>query len=200
MKEYITIRDNKITGYFKGNTKPDGAIEVSGFSGNIGEPITYYDQTTWERYSDLYLYKNNIKDIPEGYKLNDNEDSIVEMSTIEKIVNGVESCPKGYKLNDDNTAIDPMTYDEKVSAGLLTESEALNKKQQDTKAKVTALIDSVTWRVQRYQTQTMLDVETSDTKESIKIILQYMQNLRDVNKQNAFSENPDNIKWPELSA
>lgn len=59
-----------------------------------------------------------------------------------------------------------------------------------------ALIDGIEWRIQRYQQQSALGVETTDSTESYAAILAYMQALRDITKQDGF---PQSVVFPELT-
>lgn len=44
-------------------------------------------------------------------------------------------------------------------------------------------INNISWRVERYNTQKALEIETSDSEETYFSILRYMQYLRDYDKQ-----------------
>lgn len=66
--EYITVKDGKIAGHFNGETLPKGAYEVNGFMGYVGEPVTFYNQETWERLSQKELYLKGLLEVPAGYK------------------------------------------------------------------------------------------------------------------------------------
>jgi len=58
-----------------------------------------------------------------------------------------------------------------------------------------SLIDKVEWRIQRYQQQIALGVETNDSQEYYGKLLAYVQALRDVPKQSGF---PSDVVFPEL--
>lgn len=63
-------------------------------------------------------------------------------------------------------------------------SEPTRKEQQDwIKSLCTNYINNVFWRVERYDTQKTIEIETSDTKETYLSILRYIQYLRDYDKQ-----------------
>lgn len=58
-----------------------------------------------------------------------------------------------------------------------------------------SLIDDVEWRIQRYQQQSALGVETNDSQEYYEKLLAYVQALRDIPAQSGF---PRNVVWPEM--
>lgn len=63
------------------------------------------------------------------------------------------------------------------------------------RSKRDALIDKVEWRIQRYQQQSALGIETTDSAEAYAAILAYVQELRDTTKQDGF---PKEVVFPEL--
>lgn len=76
-------------------------------------------------------------------------------------------------------------------------SLSAEEKAQEIRDKRDDLIDSVMWRVERYQTQTALGVTTTDTEEQFKMVLTYLEALRNVPEQAGF---PDTVEWPVLDA
>lgn len=50
-------------------------------------------------------------------------------------------------------------------------------------------IEAVIWRVQRYEQQKQLGIQTTDSESEYKKILQYIQNLRDL---------PENPNFPDV--
>lgn len=64
------------------------------------------------------------------------------------------------------------------------------------RSKRDALIDEVEWRIQRYQQQSALGIETTDSAEAYATILAYVQELRDTTKQDGF---PKEVVFPELA-
>lgn len=64
------------------------------------------------------------------------------------------------------------------------------------RSKRDALIDGVEWRIQRYQQQSALGIETTDSAETYTAILAYAQELRDITKQDGF---PKEVVFPELA-
>lgn len=83
--EYITVKDGKIAGHFNGATLPKGAYEVNGFMGYVGEPVTFYNQETWERLPQKELYLKGLLEVPAGYKINSTKTDIEELSTEEMV-------------------------------------------------------------------------------------------------------------------
>ena len=83
--EYITVKDGKIAGHFNGETLPKGAYEVNGFMGYVGEPVTFYNQETWERLPQKELYLKGLLEVPVGYKINSTKTDIEELSIEEKV-------------------------------------------------------------------------------------------------------------------
>ena len=83
--EYITVKDGKIAGHFNGETLPKGAYEVNGFMGYVGEPVSFYNQETWERLPQKELYLKGLLEVPAGYKINSTKTDIEELSIEEKV-------------------------------------------------------------------------------------------------------------------
>ena len=54
-------------------------------------------------------------------------------------------------------------------------------------------ISRVEWRVSRYRSQKDLGLTTSDSEQTFKSILEYIEELRNVTEQSGF---PENINWP----
>lgn len=121
--EYITVENNVITGNFCSNTLPENAIQVENFNGIVGEPLTYYNDD-YSRKTDLELYIVGIKTIPTGFKLNDDNSALVEMTQIEKINAGIETIPTGMKL--ENNKLVSKTMEEKLADNEITQTEYNN--------------------------------------------------------------------------
>ena len=58
------------------------------------------------------------------------------------------------------------------------------------------LIEAVQWRIQRYEQQSALGLETTDSTEVYKTILVYVQELRDLPSQSGF---PRDVVFPVLA-
>ena len=67
------------------------------------------------------------------------------------------------------------------------------EKAAEARAERNRRIDAIQWRIERYQTQEAVGIETTDTVEQYKALLLYVQALRDVPEQTGF---PDAIIWP----
>lgn len=70
----------------------------------------------------------------------------------------------------------------------------VEEKEAEVRAERDRRIDAIRWRVERYQTQLAIGVETSDTETKYKKILKYIQALRDITLQENF---PEYIEWPK---
>lgn len=89
--EYITIKDGKISGHFNGDTLPEGAIKVANFAGFEGEPVTFYNQKTWERYTEKELILKGLVEVPKGYRITKDKKDLEEISDEEKVAQGLIS-------------------------------------------------------------------------------------------------------------
>lgn len=78
---------------------------------------------------------------------------------------------------------------------LTSSAEAIEQREAEVRAERDRRIDAVRWRIERYQTQEAAGLETTDTAEQYKVILLYVQALRDVPEQEGF---PENVTWPEM--
>ena len=72
--------------------------------------------------------------------------------------------------------------------------KTIEQKQAEARAERDRRIDAIRWRIERYQTQLAIGVETSDTETKYKKILKYIQALRDITLQENF---PEYIEWPK---
>ena len=77
---------------------------------------------------------------------------------------------------------------------LTSSAEAIEQRKEEARAERDRRIDAIRWRVERYQTQLAIGVETSDTETKYKKILKYIQALRDIPLQENF---PEYIEWPK---
>lgn len=68
---------------------------------------------------------------------------------------------------------------------------------ENARHKRDSLIKEIWWRVERYDSQKTLGIETSDDEATYKKILAYIQELRDVTKQEGF---PNTVTYPTLEA
>lgn len=176
--EYLIIEKGKIKGHYCGSELPKGAIEVKNFSGFVGESVDFY-KSDWTRKSENELIKEGLKDIPNGYKWNDDETELVQMTQIEKIESGLEEMPIGYKI--ENNELVAMTNSEKYKEGLLTKDDysAIKRGERDS------LLN---------QTDKYLLPDYPIDEERLSEIKLYRQTLRDIPEQEGF---PD-IEIPKL--
>ena len=86
--EYIVVDDKIVKGHYCGENKPDNAIRVNNFNGSVGEPVSFFD-SNWNRKPEIDLYKEGLKDVPKGYKLNEDKTAVIEMSEDEKLFSGI---------------------------------------------------------------------------------------------------------------
>lgn len=91
----------------------------------------------------------------------------------------------GYKINETENELQALGYDD---------DERKEQKAVEARAERDRRIDAIRWRVERYQTQLAIGVETSDTETKYKKILKYIQALRDITLQETF---PEYIEWPK---
>lgn len=66
---------------------------------------------------------------------------------------------------------------------------------ENVRSKRDSMINKIFWRVQRYQTEKEAGVPTDDSEEEYKKILKYIQDLRDITKQEGF---PSTVVYPTL--
>ena len=176
--EYLIIEKGKIKKHCCGSELPKGAIEVKNFSGFVGESVDFY-YSDWTRKSDLVLMQEGLKDIPQGYKWNDDESELVQMTQIEKIESGLEEMPKGFKI--ENNELVPMTDSEMYKEGLLSKEgySAIKRAERDS------LLSA---------TDKYLLSDYPIDEERLSEIKLYRQTLRDLPQQKGF---PD-IEIPKL--
>ena len=67
---------------------------------------------------------------------------------------------------------------------------------EQVRRKRDSLIDKVEWRIQRYQQQIALGLETTDSAEVYAAVLAYVQELRDLPSQSGF---PRDVVFPVLA-
>lgn len=118
---YVKIKDEVLQEFCEGDVLPDNAVEVSAdWNGNIGESASFYDEHL-NRKSEAQLTKEGLIELPAGFKLNDDETEIVQMTDVELYGAGLKEIPSGFIL--DNDELREMTTEEKLEAGLLTQSQ-----------------------------------------------------------------------------
>lgn len=90
----------------------------------------------------------------------------------------------GYQINETEDALEALGYDD---------DERKEQKAAEVRAERDSRIDAIRWRIERYQTQEVAGLETTDTAEHYKAILLYVQALRDITLQETF---PEYVEWP----
>ena len=135
--EYLIIEDGLIKEHCCGPVLPDGAFKVDGFNGIVGEPVTYYNDN-WSRKSDIELYRENIVEVPAGYRLNSDGTALFEMTQAERINARLETIPTGYKI--ESGGVVEKTAAEKLSDGEITQEEYDALLRARYKARVVELI------------------------------------------------------------
>lgn len=170
--EYITVKEKIITGHFVGSSLPEGAIEVHNFCGKVGETVDFFDEKM-QRKSDLQLYKEKLKPIPEGYKWNKDKSAIIEMSLSEKVDSKIITIPDGCKIENDK--IIPMTNKEKFENGFLSVEEYSEIQRQ----KRNSLLQ---------QTDKYLIADFPIDADTLSQVKSYRQSLRDLPKQKGFPD------------
>lgn len=138
--EYLIIENEKIKGHYCSNQLPKGAIEVTDFSGQIGEPVSFYNDK-WERKPDLQLMQEGLIPIPAGFKLEN--DKLIPMTLEEKIEAGFEKIPVGFKFV--NGEFVELSSEEKLEKGQITKEEYETLLNEKILAEL-AIIDSKTVR------------------------------------------------------
>ena len=69
-----------------------------------------------------------------------------------------------------------------VAEIVVSEEEIAASKRMERDAK----LNSVTWRLERYNEQKQLEIETTDSTETYKLLLQYRQYLRNIPEEEGF--------------
>lgn len=138
--EYLIIENEKIKGHYCSNQLPNGAIEVTEFSGQIGDPVSFYNDK-WERKPDFQLMKEGLVPIPDGFKIE--KDKLIPMSLAEKVEAGFEKIPVGFKLV--NGEFVELPNEEKLANGQISKEEYETLLNEKILAEL-AIIDSKTVR------------------------------------------------------
>ena len=169
--EYITTKKGKITGHFCGEKIPKGAVQVSDWWGNVGDPVNYYDKN-WKRKDDLTLYKAGLKELPKGYRLNDAETAVVEMSEVEKIQAGVKEIPSGMKIENDKLV--QMSSKELFDSGLITEEQYTETVKSQVDSEINNRLSAI--NTTENQAKAFID---DDFKEKMKTALKKVLSVKE---------------------
>lgn len=131
--EYIRIKDGKITEDFCTRDIVLDAIAVDGFDGCVGDDEKWFT-ADWKKRPDIELYREGLKEIPEGQKLED--DKLVEMNEVEKINAGLKELNQYEKIEDGK--IVQKTMEELHKDGLMTDSDYTKYQISMYKSKLTS--------------------------------------------------------------
>lgn len=187
MAEYMIVNNNIIEAIYCGDVEKDEntVILPKNHEVKVGENIAFYnDDYTCK--SDIELILSNLKDIPLGYKLENNQ--LIEMTYDEKVIAGIEDIPPYYKI--ENNALVEMAEHEKLSLMTKAEKEEYHRQKRDM------LISSQMWKIQRHEQEKLLGISTSLSDDEFIKLLKYIQDLRDITIQEYF---PDFVDYPEIT-
>lgn len=186
MAEYMIIKNNVVEAIYCGEIKNNENIIIlpENHEVRVGENIAFYNDD-YTRKSDIELIISNLKDVPLGYKIENNK--LVELTYEEKVVAGIEDIPPYYKI--ENNALVEMAEHEKLSLMTKAEKEEYHRQKRDI------LISSQMWKIQRHEQEKLLGISTSLSDDEFLKILQYIQELRDITIQEYF---PDFVDYPEI--
>lgn len=187
MAEYMIVNNNIIEAIYCGDVEKDEntVILPKNHEVKVGENIAFYNDD-YTRKSDIELILSNLKDIPLGYKLENNQ--LIEMTYDEKVIAGIEDIPPYYKI--ENNALVEMEEYEKLS--LMTKAEKKNYHRQ----KRDNLINQEMWKIQRHEQEKLLGLNTTLSDDEFINLLKYIQNLREITEQEYY---PDFVDYPEIT-
>lgn len=181
--EYIIIENGKIKNHFISSSKnlPTGAVEVKNFYGNVGDPVEYYNKD-WTKKSLVELVKEGLKEIPIGFKFNEDSSDFVEMSEIEKYKAGVIEIPLGYKIENDTLV--KMTDEELLESGQITLAEYNEVKKQ----KIISELDYIDKKTTRPLRSILSGTGTDEDKLMLEDLENQANDLRSQLKQLSTNE------------
>ena len=185
MAEYMIINNNIIEAIYcgKADEKENVIILPENHEVRVGDNIAFYNND-WRRKSDIELMQLGLKDIPAGFKLENN--MLIEMTYIEKVIAGIEEMPANMKV--ENGKLIQKSQDE------IFNEMTLEQKGNFIRSKRDALINEADILVIKYQEQVELGVINVDDDYRLAL-LQYKEDLRNVPEQAGF---PENVIWPEM--
>ena len=185
MAEYMVINNNIIEAIYcgKADEKENVIILPENHEVRVGDNIAFYNND-WSRKSDVELMQLGLKDIPAGFKLENN--TLIEMTYVEKVIAGLEVRPSNMKI--ENGKLVEKSQDE------IFNEMTLEQKGNFIRSKRDNLIIEADILLLKYQEQVELGIITAN--ETYRFgLLQYKQALRDIPEQKAF---PENVEYPEL--
>ena len=185
MAEYMIINNNIIEAVYCGDVKSNEntIILPENHQVRTGENIAFYNDD-WSRKTDVELMQLGLIDIPVGFKLENN--MLVEMAYVEKVVAGIEEMPANMKM--ENGKLTQKSQEE------LFNEMTLEQKGNFIRSKRDALINEADILLIKYQEQVEIGIITAN--ETYRLgLLQYKQALRDIPEQAGF---PENVIWSEM--
>ena len=185
MAEYMIINNNIIEAVYCGDVKSNEntIILPENHQVKTGENIAFYNDD-WSRKTDVELMQLGLIDIPVGFKLENN--MLVEMAYVEKVVAGIEEMPANMKM--ENGKLTQKSQEE------LFNEMTLEQKGNFIRSKRDALINEADILLIKYQEQVELGIKKQDDTYRLAL-LQYKEDLRNVPKQVGF---PENVVWAEM--
>ena len=185
MAEYMVINNNIIEAIYcgKADEKENVIILPENHEVRVGDNIAFYNND-WSRKSDVELMQLGLKDIPAGFKLENN--MLIEMTYEEKVIAGIEKMPANMKI--ENGKLIQKNQDE------IFNEMTLEQKGNFIRSKRDALINEADILLIKYQEKVELGVINVDDDYRLAL-LQYKEDLRNVPEQAGF---PENVVWPEL--
>ena len=185
MAEYMVLKNNVVEAIYCGEIKNGENIIIlpENHEVRVGENIAFYNDD-YTRKSDIELILSNLKDIPLGYKLENNQ--LIEMTYEEQVTAGIKDLPPYYKI--ENNALVEMAEHEKLELMTKAEKEEYHRQKRDR------LISSQMWKIQRHEQEKLLGLNTTLSDDEFLKLLKYIQDLRDITLQEYF---PDFVDYPE---
>lgn len=185
MAEYMVLKNNVVEAIYCGEIKNSENIIIlpENHEVRVGENIAFYNDD-YTRKSDIELILLNLKDIPLGYKLENNQ--LIEMTYEEQVIAGIKDLPPYYKI--ENNALVEMAEHEKLELMTKAEKEEYHRQKRDR------LISSQMWKIQRHEQEKLLGLNTTLSDDEFLKLLKYIQDLRDITLQEYF---PDFVDYPE---
>jgi hypothetical protein len=145
--EFITVKDGKIESHCCGPIPEgvEGAVVVQDFYGVVGEPVEFFDKD-WRRKKLSVLVAEGIVDLPEGKKLNEAGDDVIDMDAVELVESGVIEPNERQKLVDGK--LENKTDDELLADGVITAAEYNANIDRKRSAAYQAETDRLFWDYQ----------------------------------------------------
>lgn len=181
----MIINNNIIEAIYcgKADEKENVIILPENHEVRVGDNIAFYNGN-WGRKTDVELMQLGLIDIPAGFKLENN--MLVEMTYIEKVIAGIEEMPANMKMVDGKLT--------QKSQGEIFSEMTFEEKERFIRSKRDNLINEADILLLKYQEQVELGIKKQDDTYRLAL-LQYKEDLRNVPEQAGF---PENVEYPEL--